>query len=122
MKTGQASFILTCNQSKEFTKEQLTAGINLAAEYAGMTPFEGIFREYLKGVAAKQNFETFFIREVISRLLPFGPEAKADPDVAALLPSLDNLRTALAARHKALDDKARETLQPVKHSIKVTPL
>ena len=106
-------------KSKEFTKEQLAAGVNLAAEFAGMTPFEGSFREFEKRVFAKQNFETFCIKEVTTKLRPFSPEAKADFDVAA---AFDALRANLSSRQKALDDKAREALQPVKHSIKVTPL
>lgn len=109
-------------QLNEFTKEQLAAGVNLAAEFAARTPFEGVFLEYLNRVAAKQEFETYYIKEVINKFRMLSPSAKADPDVAAVLPALDNLRAKLAARHKALDDKAREVLQPVKHIITVTPL
>ena len=104
-------------QSKEFTKEQLTAGINLAAEFT-VTPFDGNFGEYLNRVAGKQNYETMLIKELVTKFRAFEGVAKEDPAVAA---AFDTLRVKLSQRQKSLDDKAREALTPVKHTIKITP-
>ncbi len=105
-------------QSREFTKAQLTAGINLAAEFAS-TPFDGPFNAYLGSLGEKQNFETVLIKQLVTNFRLFAQDAKADPEVAA---AFTTLRTKLSARQAALDAKAREALVPVKHTIKVTPL
>jgi lysophospholipase L1-like esterase len=106
-------------QAREFSKEQLAAGINLAAEFAGATPFEANFSEFLNRVANKQNYETLLIRQLVTNFRHFGDVAREDKEVAA---AFDTLRAKLGAHQKLLDDKAREVLRPVKHQIKVTPL
>lgn len=106
-------------QAKEFSKEQLAAGINLAAEFAGATPFDTNFGEFLNRVGNKQNYETLLIKQLVTNFRHFGGVAREDKEIAA---AFDTLRAKLGAHQKVLDDKAREVLQPVKHKIKVTPL
>jgi lysophospholipase L1-like esterase len=106
------------SEAKEFTKEQLAAGINLAAEFA-VTPFDANFAAYLGNLGAKQQFETVLIKELVTRFRAFEGEAQADPEVAA---AFETLRTKLPARQAALDAQARQALAPVKHALKVTPL
>jgi len=105
-------------ESKEFTKEQLTAGINLAAEFHA-TPFDGNFGEYLNRLGAKQNFETIAIKQMVTNFRSFSGEMEKDKEIAA---AFDTLRSKLAARQLILDDEARKVLTPVKHFLKVTPL
>ena len=52
-------------ESKEFTKEQLTAGVNLAAEFA-KTPFDESFQKLQNAVQNKQNFETTLIKQIVT--------------------------------------------------------
>lgn len=106
------------SQSKEFTKEQLAAGINLAAEFSA-TPFDANFEAYLANLAGKQQFETVLIKELVTRFRAFDGDAKADPEIAAAFATLGQ---KLSARQAILDTKAREALAPVKHGLKVTPL
>ena len=105
-------------QSKEFSKEQLTSGINLAAEFTS-TPFDSNFASYLEKLAAKQQFETVLIKELVTHFRSFADDAQADPEIAA---AFETLRRKLPARQAALDAKAREALAPVKHNLKVTAL
>ena len=105
-------------QSKEFTKEELSAGINLAAAFPS-TPFNANFESYLNNLGAKQNFETVLIKQLVTNFRFFTADAKSDGEIAS---AFAVLRRKLAERQATLDAKAREALQPVTHSLKVTPL
>ena len=105
-------------QAKEFTKDQLTAGINLAAEFTA-TPFDANFAAYLEKLGAKQGYETVLIKNLITSFRFFDGEAKSDAAVAG---AFDTLRNRLPARQRTLDDEARAALKPVKHTLKVTAL
>ena len=105
-------------QAKEFTKEQLTAGINLAAEFPA-TPFDANFNTYLNKLGETQGFETVLIKQLVTNFRFFAADAKADPEVAA---AFTTLRDKLAARQTTLDAQARAVLVPVKHTLKVTAL
>lgn len=104
-------------QAKEFTKEQLTSGINLADFPA--TPFDSAFNSYLDKLGEKQGFETVAIKQLVTNFRQISKDAKADPELAS---ALKNLGEKLAARQAALDTLARKAITPVKHSLKVTPL
>lgn len=111
--------VVTWNgQAKEFTREQLAAGINLAAEFE-KTPFDKPFGELMASVAQKQNFETGMIKAVITEFRNDPAEVKSDADVQAALKSVV---TRLHARQAELDAAARKTLVPVKHTISVAQL
>ena len=115
---GARATVTWSSQSKEFSREQLAAGINLPAEFSA-TPFDANFAAYLDQLASKQQFETILIKELVTHFRSFDAEAKADPEIAA---AFATLRQKLAARQASLDAKARGAIAPVKHSLKVTPI
>ena len=105
-------------ESREFTKEQLSTGINLAAEFA-KTPFDEPFKGVMNAVATKQAYETSIIKGMISNFRSFSAEVQKDPELAALL---DGLRKKFASTHSQLDAQARAAFVPVKHTLTVTSL
>ena len=66
------------SETKEFTNEQLSAGINLAAEFS-KTPFDAKFAELSNVVAAKQNFETQMIKQIITGFRSYPAESEGRP-------------------------------------------
>lgn len=103
---------------KEFTKEQLEQGVNLAAEFA-QTPFDGEFQKLIGAIGNKQNFETYMIKSVITQFRSFPQELKDDAELAK---ALETIRTRLAARQEQLDGEARKLVVPVAHTLVVTPI
>ena len=104
--------------SVEFTREQLAAGVNLAATFPA-TPFDAAFRKVLEAVGQKQNFETLMIKEMVTKFRAFGRETAADP---ALAEAFRQVAARLTARHETLDAAVRQALQPVRHTVTVTPV
>ena len=104
--------------SVEFTKEQLEAGVNLAAEFPA-TPFDGAFNQLVDVLGRKQSFETGMIKGLVTNFRQFANDAKADPELAK---AFDTFRAKLQNRQQALDAEARKTLVPVKHTLTVAPL
>lgn len=104
--------------SKDFSKEQLEAGVNLAAEFPA-TPFDGAFTKLVDALGRKQQFETAMIKTLVTNFRQFGNEAKADPELAK---AFDTVKARLQARQQQLDTEARKTLAPVKHTLTVTAL
>lgn len=102
-------------ETKEFTKEQLASGINLAAEF-NQTPFDSAFSAFSGAVGKKQSHETVMIKNLITHFRSFAGEAKQDPEFAA---ALEVLKKKMAARQQILDTDARKLLVPVKHTLKV---
>lgn len=105
-------------ESKEFTKEQLASGINLAAEFT-KTPFDGAFMKFMAAVGAKQAYETPMIKGLITNFRSFEGDAKADPEFAA---ALETLKRKMMVKQQALEAEARKLLVPVTHTIKVEAL
>jgi hypothetical protein len=104
--------------TKEFTKEQLAAGINLAAEF-DETPFDRPFAELVSAVGAKQSFETYMIKSIVTQFRNYPAELKADSELQS---ALKTVSARLHARQSALDAAAREKLIPVKHTLTVSSL
>ena len=104
--------------AKDFTKEQLEAGVNLAAEFPS-TPFDAQFGKLMGVLSQKQNFETTMIKNLVTNFRQFANDAKADPELAK---AFDTVRTKLQSRQQALDTEARQQLVPVKHTLTVTAL
>jgi len=111
------------NETKEFTREQLTAGVNLAAEFT-TTPFDQSFQQLLGAIAAKQAHETYMIKSVITKFRDLVPaEAKDDAEVAAAFKVIQTkVGGKLYEKHAALDADVKKLLVPVKHTIVVTPV
>lgn len=102
------------DESREFTKEQLAAGINLPAEFP-KTPFDPAFARLQGAVAAKQSFETFMIKQIVTdfRLIPdIGTDAEVQQ-------AAGTLTRKLMSRWEQLDKAAHEQLTPVKHTLLV---
>ncbi|WCJ59040.1 SGNH/GDSL hydrolase family protein [Fontisphaera persica] len=104
--------------SLEFTREQLEAGVNLAAAFPA-TPFDEAFRKVMDAVGQKQNFETLMIKEMVTKFRFFGRETAADP---ALAEAFRQVGARLVARQEALDAAVRQALTPVRHTLSVTPV
>ena len=100
-------------ESKEFTKEQLSAGINLAAEFT-KTPFDTAFFNFMNGVRKKQEFETPMIKGMITNFRNFAEDVSQDPQFAA---ALETLKKKMLVKQEKLDAADRELLVPVKHRI-----
>lgn len=103
-------------ETKTFTKDQLAAGVNLAAEFPH-TPFDEPFAHFQAAVAEKQNFETFMIKQIVTdfRLIP---DIASDTQAQAAAKVLSD---KLMKRWEALDQTARERLVPVNFTIRIEP-
>lgn len=105
-------------ETREFTKAQLEAGVNLAAEFAA-TPFDNAFAGVMNAVGAKQAYETMMIKGMISQFRGFSAEVEKDPELGTIL---EALRKKLASSQMRLDAEVRTKLVPVKHTLTITPL
>lgn len=102
----------------EFTKDQLEAGINLAAVFPA-TPFDESFMKLMEAVATKQQFETNAIKNLVTNFRIFGEDTKNDAELAA---AFTTIREKVAEKHAAYHTSARKRIQPVKHTVKVEPV
>ncbi|MBM3875389.1 MAG: SGNH/GDSL hydrolase family protein [Verrucomicrobia bacterium] len=103
--------------SKEFSREQLETGVNLAAEFPA-TPFDAPFAKVMDAVGRKQAFETQMIKGMVTNFRQFANDSKADPGLGA---AFNSLRDRLAARQQALDAEVRKAIVPVKHTLAIAP-
>jgi len=101
--------------SKEFTREQLEAGVNLAAEFT-KTPFDAAFNDLNNAIAQKEGFETLLIKNLVTHMRVIAAEAAEEPKVAA---ALAKLKKKLADEHAKQDANVRRLIKPVTHTIKV---
>lgn len=104
--------------SQEFTREELEKGINLAAAFID-NPFSLPFRKVAEAIAAKQTYETFLIKGVITSQPTVMKNLDGDAEV---LKAMDTIRTRLWARQEALTAKAGALFVPVKHTLTVEPV
>ena len=105
------------NATKSFTKEQLAAGINLAAEFT-QNPFVGPFNEVLNAVGQKQAYETQMIKGFITNFRQLGGPLAEDEEVKA---AMDTLRRKMTEADDAAHAKAKSAVQPVRYKLTVTP-
>ena len=94
-------------ETKTFTKEQLTAGVNLAAVFE-TNPFSESYAKLWKAVADKQAFETKQIKSIFH-----GAEGKKDMEAAVV--ATEKERTPLA-------EAIRASLHAVEHTVMITPM
>lgn len=106
------------SESKEFTREQLTTGINLVAEFT-TTPFDASFQKLSGAIGAKQAFETYMIKQVITTFRSVPNELKNDAELQA---AYQTIAARLSMHHDKLDAAVRATIVPVKHSLRVEGL
>ena len=100
-------------EGREFTREQLAAGVNLAAEFS-KTPFDAPFTQLQAAVAEKQAFETVMIKQFVTDFRSF-PDAD-DPETRQ---AIDVITRKLLDRHGRLEQAVRGRLVPVKHTLVV---
>ncbi len=98
--------------TKEFTREQLRTGINLAAEFL-TNPFTAPFMAIDKKVRAKQDFESLFIKNFLNGEKQI---EQTMPDETDALKSVQD--SFEAAHHRLFMDLAR-SVKPVVHTIKI---
>jgi lysophospholipase L1-like esterase len=101
--------------TKEFTRADLEKGINLAAEFLD-NPFSEPFKKVNEAVAGKQGYETWAIKEMITRFRTVRDLVPNDPDIEK---GTTLVRDRMLARQAALQEQARATVTPVKHTIVV---
>jgi len=104
-------------QSKRFRREQLQAGINLAAEFLD-NPFSGPFQALDELVAKKQAFETAMIKQCISTFRQYRSLFGDDPEVEA---ATAMLRERLLRIHEQWQADVRDAVVPVRHTLKIQP-
>lgn len=100
---------------KVFTREQLAAGINLAAEFMD-NPFSAPFERVLAAVKAKQAFETTMVKR------QFKTQRNTIRKDPAQTEALTRQRDALLAEQAAQVDAVRAVVKPVRHQIAVVPV
>ena len=103
------------SQSKEFSREQLESGVNLAAEFT-KTPFDEAFAGLTAAITQKESFETILIKNLVTHMRVIAAEAAEDPKVAE---ALTKLKKKLADEHAKQDANVRKFIKPVTHTIKV---
>ncbi len=103
---------------KEFTREALAKGINLAAEFSD-GPLKAPFEKVMNAVAQKQAFETPMIKEMINKFRLYDQQFPGDAEVAE---AIEILRNKLVEKDDALYRSAKATVVPVRHTIEVTPV
>jgi hypothetical protein len=113
---GDKAKVTWGDQTKEFSKAQLEAGINLPAEFE-KTPFDASFKKFSSAVGAKQAFETGMIKDFVTKFRSYANDIKEDPELGA---ALATVKTRLGMRHAVLEEKSRKALQPVRHTIVVS--
>jgi lysophospholipase L1-like esterase len=96
--------------SKVFSANELSRGINLAAEFLD-NPFSGPFKAVENAVRSKQEFETQGMRSV----WPGGAFWPEHGERAAL----GNLSADFVEKARALGAAARAAIKPVKHTLKI---
>jgi hypothetical protein len=98
--------------SKEFSAEQLSAGVNLAAEFID-NPFSEPFQQVENAIRDQQNFETPLVKSLLTRF----------PEYKRLLPeateNLELVATAGLRRDKELMNKSSAAVKPVTHKIQI---
>ena len=101
--------------SKEFTAEQLSGGVNLAAEFLD-NPFSEPFQQVENVIRGQQEFETPLVKNLLHNL----------PEYKRLVPeATENLELVAVAglrRDKDLMSQSSAAVKPVSHKIRIEPL
>ncbi len=106
------------NASKEFTKEELQQGINLAAEFIP-NPFNEAFARVDAAVVVKENFETEFMKVYLRTLNYFRLQSKEGKEILA---ATDLLEKKAEDQWRELSKSTKESFKPVTHTLTVEPV
>ena len=96
--------------TKEFSKNQLAKGINLAAEFMD-NPFSEPFRKVEAAVRNQQNYETPLVKSVVTKLPDF---KKLVPEESA---AIDKIAASAIRRDHELIAASAAAVTPVKHTL-----
>jgi lysophospholipase L1-like esterase len=99
-------------ETKEFTREQLSSGINLAAEFL-TNPFTVPFMAVDKKVRAKQDFESLYIKGYINGEKPIVQTMPAEAD------ALKSVQDSFSVAHEKLLADLEASVTFVTHTIKI---
>jgi len=106
------------DSSKEFSREELAEGINLAAEFL-KHPLCDAFELVSKKVAEKQQFERLMIKQAITHIPSIMGQFEDDKEMAEIT---DKMRDKLMSREKELQKEVRSLVRGVKHVIEIEVL
>ena len=104
-------------KQQSFSSEQLTSGINLAAEFIE-NPFQSTFHKVMEQVAVKQAFETKMIKGIVANTRLLKQEFKGDDDFSRLMEALIN---KMMIRQKEYNDKVSTAVVPLRHTVSIIP-
>jgi exopolysaccharide biosynthesis predicted pyruvyltransferase EpsI len=105
-------------ESREFTRAQLEAGINLAAEFLD-NPFVGPAAAVEQAIGRKQQYETVLIKQHITKGASLESYLQDDPEAVALV---KQLQPRLWAKTDRLHEQVLATLTPVRHTLLIEPI
>lgn len=100
--------------SKEFTKEELEKGVNLAAEFLD-NPFSAPFQAVQTAIQAQQAYETPAIKTLLHSLLEWRQQLPGATNY-------DGLASDVVKKDAALREASRAAVKPVKHTIVIEPV
>ena len=110
--TGKKLKVTWGNASKSFTADELSAGINLAAEFLD-NPFSEPFHQVDQAVRHQQDFETPLVKQLIHDLPAYRNAAPDEND------ALERIAASLLKKDQSLIDASNVSVKPVTHSIKI---
>lgn len=97
--------------SREFSRADLVAGINLAEEFLD-NPFSAPFKQVESAVRAQQDFETPMVRNLVNGVRVLLPQERT---------GYAQLMSAAMAKDAALAAAAAKAVAPVTHTIRIEP-
>ena len=100
--------------TKQYTAEQLKAGINLAADFI-QNPFSEPFNVVERKIKDKQAFETKYFKNFVHTLADARTTIGDDP-------AFDAAQAVFARKHAELAKAARDAFVPVTHTISILPV
>ena len=103
--------------SQRFTREQLEAGVNLAAEFLD-NPFSEAFKALDDLVAKKQAFETSMIKQCITNVRTYRTLLGNDPEAEK---AMATLRERLMVVEQKWQADVRAAVKPVRHTLTIEP-
>ena len=101
---------------KSFTKEQLAAGVNLAAEFID-NPFVPAFDKLMAAVAGKQGYETLMIKNTLNPLRRLPSQVPGDKDIEG---AVNTIATKMLAKETEFQKTVHAAKVPVEHEIVIT--
>ena len=102
------------DQSCEFSARDLTSGVNLAAAFAGHTPFDTQFAQVSSAVWTRQKDDAFFNDTYFNWAVMLKHMAGPQGSAAA-----DKLGAAILDHDRTASEAAAALVVPIKHTLKV---